>query len=169
MVRATPVWSPQAVAMGLEAPMAQDTVVVYTVGYENLTPGRLARVLNEHGIRRLVDVRLQPMSRKRGFSVYALFEGMRKAGIKYEHAGDLGNPPEVRALFQNGFLDQGRHRYRKIIENGKSDAVDLILGISRLEPIALMCLEADADRCHRLVIAEVMKERAGAGFRIEHL
>lgn len=97
-----------------------------------------------------------------------LFESLRKAGITYEHRRELGNPQEIRALFHAGRLDEGRRQFRAFLENGSSSAVDVLIGLARAEPTAILCRERDPLDCHRLV-AEVAVERSDEHLRIEHL
>jgi len=75
---------------------------LFTVGYEGRTLPQLVRILKEHEITRLVDVRHRPASRKRGSSALALFEELRRSGITYESDRLLGNPDEIRELWKNG-------------------------------------------------------------------
>jgi len=81
---------------------------LFTVGYESHTLPQLIRLLKEHEVTRLVDVRERPISRKKGFSALALFEATRKAGIAYETHRDLGNPESIREKWKNGSLPEGR-------------------------------------------------------------
>lgn len=141
----------------------------YTIGYEGRTPSELVRNLKEHGIRRLVDVRLQPMSRVKGFSLMSLFEHLRKAGIAYEHMGELGNPPEIRALFHEGQLVEGRKQFRRQLKDGRRATVDLLVGLAHLEPTAILCRERDVSNCHRAVVAEVVGERSPESLKVIHL
>lgn len=144
-------------------------VVLYTIGYQGRTPAQLVQALRNSGVRRLVDVRLQPQSRIKGFSLMALFEQLRKAGIAYEHAKELGNPREIRALFHGGRLEEGRQRYRAFLENGSSGAVDILVGLAQVQPTAILCMEREPGDCHRSVVADVAVERATGRIRVEHL
>jgi uncharacterized protein (DUF488 family) len=140
--------------------------VLFTIGYEGRTPANLVRTLRGSGVRRLVDVRLQPSSRVKGFSLMALFESLRQAGITYEHIKELGNPPEIRQLFHQGELKEGRRQYRRFLENGYGLAVDVLVGLVAIEPTAILCRERDAKDCHRSVVAEVAATRSGGAIRV---
>ena len=142
--------------------------VLYTIGYEGRTLGALVRALREAGVERVVDVRLTPHSRQKGFSVMALFEGLRKAGLSYEHIRELGNPPEIRTLFHSGDVEQGRAMYRRFLKNGAGASVDYLIGLAALQPIAILCREHDAESCHRHVIAEVAQRRTET-LKVVHL
>ena len=149
--------------------MATDNAILYTIGYEGRTLPGLVRALISHGVERLVDVRLQPMSRHKGFSLLALFEQLRKSGIAYEHMKELGNPHEIRHLFHSGKFDEGRRRFRSYLENGSGAAVDVLVGLAALERTAILCREHDPAGCHRAVVAELAAERSGDRLQVEHL
>ncbi|MEX0985442.1 MAG: DUF488 domain-containing protein [Actinomycetota bacterium] len=127
---------------------------LFTVGYEGRTLPQFVRLLKENEIVRLVDVRERPASRKRGFSAVPLFDAMRKVGITYESDRALGNPIEVRDLWKNGSLAEGKARYRRMIRNGRRPRVELLLAHAKVERVCILCFEGDPDVCHRGVIAE---------------
>ncbi|XVV10954.1 DUF488 family protein [Actinoplanes sp. CA-131856] len=76
------------------------------VGYEGLTVGELVARLATLSVTRLVDVRLNPISRKPELSKTALGQEFAAAGILYEHRRELGNPKINGA----GFAAKGRQR-----------------------------------------------------------
>lgn len=127
---------------------------LYTVGYEGRTLPQFVRLLREHGITRLVDVRERPASRKPGFSALPLFEALRKAGITYESDRALGNPDEIRELWKNGSLTEGKVRYRKLLRNGRRTRVEVLLALASVDRVCILCFEGDPALCHRTIIAE---------------
>jgi uncharacterized protein (DUF488 family) len=127
---------------------------LFTVGYEGRTLPQLVRLLEEHGIGRLVDVRERPYSRRKGFSATPLSEALRKAGIVYEPGFGLGNPDDIRSMWKRGELDVGKRKYRAFLRNGRRERVEYVVALADLGPVALLCLEGDAGDCHRSVIAE---------------
>lgn len=143
--------------------------VLWTIGYEGRSPTNLAQTLKANGVRRLVDVRLSPQSRIKGFSLMGLFEHLRKAGIAYEHMKELGNPPEIRALYQNESLEEGKAQFRAFLEDGNGIAVDILIGLASLEPTAILCRERDHSHCHRTEVAEMAIERSGQRLTVKHL
>lgn len=127
---------------------------LFTIGYEGRTLPQLIRLLEEHGVRRLVDVRERPYSRRRGFSATPLSEALRKAGIVYEPGFGLGNPENIRSMWKDGELPEGKRRYRALLRNGRRDRVEHVVALADLGSVALLCLEGDHDQCHRSIIAE---------------
>jgi uncharacterized protein (DUF488 family) len=134
---------------------------LFTIGYENhKTPDSLIGALREAGVRRLVDVRELPLSRRRGFSKTALSAALARADIEYEHTRDLGNPKAYRDLYKNGHVAEGERRYRKHLHNGSYDAL-IELSETLDEATCLLCFEASHATCHRSVIVEALEERLG--------
>src|SRR5690606_23222120 len=69
----------------------------YTVGYEGkCIDGFLAGILRS-GVRRIVDVRRNPISRKYGFAKSTLSRHLTYLGIGYLHMPELGIASEERA------------------------------------------------------------------------
>lgn len=64
---------------------------------------RLPHRTDGAGASRLVDVRLNPVSRVRGFSKNRLRERLEASGLVYEHRPELGNPKNNRA----GYAEPG--------------------------------------------------------------
>jgi uncharacterized protein (DUF488 family) len=86
---------------------------VFTIGYEYHTDTTsLIEALRAAGVRRLVDVRELPLSRRRGFSKTALAAALATAQIEYQHVRELGNPKPYRELYRSGRIDEGERLYR---------------------------------------------------------
>ncbi|PVE62153.1 DUF488 domain-containing protein [Microbacterium testaceum] len=124
------------------------------VGYEGKTLEALIKDLQALGITTLVDVRLNAISRKRGFSKRALGAALEEAGISYQHRRELGNPRENRAGFaEESRTDAGRaarERYTDSLSGaGAASAIDELAELAGRERIALLCFEASELHCHR--------------------
>jgi uncharacterized protein (DUF488 family) len=128
-----------------------------TIGYEGRTLPDFVAVLASFDVSLLVDVRLNAISRKPGFSKKALAAGVVGAGIEYRHEPSLGNPIDNRAAFHAGEA-RARARYRKLIS--ASPAVDELIGLARKQRVALMCVERDHAICHRDELVREMLVRA---------
>jgi uncharacterized protein (DUF488 family) len=139
-----------------------------TIGYEGRSLPNLVQALTQNGVDRLVDVRERPFSRRKGFSALALFEELRKTNIAYEHGVGLGNPEPIRALWKNGYLAEGKSRYRDFLRAERLQQVNAVVELAGNERVCLLCFEGDSDRCHRSIIAE---EAAGVepALQVRHL
>ncbi len=138
-------------------------LTILTTGYEqHKTPGDLVRVLQKSGVRRLVDVRELPLSRRRGFSKTKLGECLAEAGIAYEHERALGNPKPLRDLYRSGRQDEGEVGYLAHVRNGSAPAVDALAARLDGQLTCVMCFEADHRTCHRsLLVDELAVRRPG--------
>lgn len=132
---------------------------IYSVGYEGMTLDALVDRLAGARVSVLVDVRLNPTSRKPGFSRRRLSEALGAAGIEYIHEKELGNPPDNRDSFRLGDGEAGRSRMRSILDNGAGDALDRVIELASSQWIAVLCVEREAQRCHRDVITDMAVER----------
>jgi uncharacterized protein (DUF488 family) len=131
---------------------------IYSVGYEGFEVKGLADRLASSKVAVVIDVRLNPSSRKPGFSRKSLSAALARAGIDYEHEPDLGNPPDNRDSFRRGDGEEGRRRMRKLLENGSRSAVQRVIERARHDRVAVLCVERDRHRCHRDVITEMVRE-----------
>ena len=133
---------------------------LYTIGYERLLPPELVAELEAAGVKRLLDVRYRPQSRRPGMSKTRLAALLGDHGITYEHRKALGTPPDIRWLFRAGRDDQARAAFLEHVEATASEHLDGLASELDIAPVtALMCLEADPAGCHRRVVAEALRRR----------
>lgn len=146
---------------------------LWTIGYEKLLPGALVAELEHAGVRRLIDVRYRPQSRRAGMSKTRLGELLGEHGIAYEHRRALGTPPDIRWYYKNRQEAEGARRFAQHIEHDDAgvaalDALAEELRAAGAPPTALMCLEAEPAVCHRRTLAEHLRERV-PGLRVVDL
>lgn len=141
--------------------MWTETSGVIGVGYEGKDISTFLQELKAWKIDTVVDVRLNPLSRKKGFSKKALTEALADVGIRYRHLPALGNPKDNRA----GFAEPGTpaaksagEKYRAMLERDESivslkELADLAAG----QRVAVLCFEASERCCHRFYVLEQVK------------
>jgi uncharacterized protein (DUF488 family) len=142
---------------------------LFTIGYQRRNVGELIDVLGTRGVTTVIDVRLVAWSRKPGFSRTALSEALEAAGLRYEHWRELGNPKEIRDLYEAGETAEGRRRFRLQLRNGQSSAVDRLVDLATNESVAILCLEEDHAQCHRDVVADEAALRTRYALAVTHL
>lgn len=118
----------------------------------------LVERLAQAGVSVLVDVRLNPISRRPGFSRKALQATLAEAGIDYRHERELGNPRDNRDAFRRGDGTEGRRRMRAILEDSAAPALARLVELARTTRVAVMCVERDRSHCHRDVIIAMAQE-----------
>lgn len=154
-------------------PVSTATPRILTLGYEGLTAEAYVEKLISNGVRALVDVRKNAVSRKPGFSKKALATRMEEHGIVYHHLPELGIPSEQRqglnmavpatytALFD---------LYRTEILPSAAEAVQTVKDIVReFSCVAITCFEADHTYCHRDVLTKTIEEDEEFSISVTHL
>jgi uncharacterized protein (DUF488 family) len=132
---------------------------IYSVGYEGMTLGGFVDRLVGARVKIVVDVRLNPVSRKPSFSRKRLEAALNAAGIAYVHEKALGNPADNRHSFRTGDGEEGRKRMRAILADGAGEALDRVVELASNARIAVLCVERDPGRCHRDVITDTAVRR----------
>jgi uncharacterized protein (DUF488 family) len=152
--------------------MSATTPTIWTIGYEKLLPGALVAELEHAGVKRLIDVRYRPQSRRAGMSKTRLGELLGEHGIEYQHRRALGTPPDIRWYYKNKQEAEGARRFSTHIEEDDGaaalDALAEELRAPQTPPTALMCLEAEPAVCHRRTITEHLRQRV-PGLRVVDL
>ena len=133
-----------------------DNPTIVSIGYEQRDLSELIGLLTANGVVTLVDVRLNPVSRNKGFSKKALAAALGDAGIEYRHERELGNPKDNRDPFRRG-LESARQRYRSHLQNGASSVVERLVDLASASRIALLGYERDHDQCHRSCILDAVQ------------
>lgn len=135
---------------------------LWTIGYERLLPEALVAELRAAGVRRVLDVRFRPQSRRPGLSKTRLGALLAEHGIAYETRRGLGTPPDLRFLYRSGRLAEAAAGFRRHLDAAASDELDALAAeLPAAPPTALLCLEADPAHCHRRVVAEALARRRG--------
>ncbi|MBB5132630.1 uncharacterized protein (DUF488 family) [Thermocatellispora tengchongensis] len=144
----------------------QRHAAIFGFGYEGCELGEFIAQLGREGITLLVDVRLNPISRKRGFSKTALAAALADAGIGYQHMRALGNPKWNRAGFggDTAELEAARGVYidQTLGAPAAQEALARIAEAARRETVAIMCFEADERRCHRRLVLGALNDLSDA-------
>ena len=137
---------------------------VFTIGYENATVAGFQDALRDAKIDLLVDVRAVASSRRPGFAKTALAANSHAAGAEYLHLRALGTPADGRAAARAGKSEEMKQIFRTQLATPEAQeqlaqVADLVKQGRRL---ALLCLEADANVCHRSIVAAEVARLTGA-------
>lgn len=142
------------------APTPPAHVAVYTAGYEGESIDLFLQKLLRAGIRRIIDVRNNPVSRKYGFSKHSLASLSSRLRLDYVHMPCLGIPPAMRRHLED-FEDYDRlfHEYENSILPQVPEAVAHAADLLAEKPSVLVCFEAAPRCCHRGRLASAIAER----------
>jgi uncharacterized protein (DUF488 family) len=126
---------------------------ICTIGYEGTTVAEFINALRKAGVRRLIDVRALPLSRRPGFSKTALRGALEEAGIEYVHLKALGTPADGRAAARAGRHADLERIYAGQLELPEAIAASaLMLALANEVPSALLCMEREPAHCHRSLL-----------------
>ena len=137
-------------------------MTIYTIGYEATTMADFLAALTAAGVRRVIDVRALPLSRRPGFSKSSLAASLAETGIDYVHLKALGTPKRGRDAAKKGDVATLTAVYDEQLELPEAQAAAArMLELASEMPSALLCYERDPCHCHRtLLLAAVGGGRA---------
>src|SRR5690242_7628143 len=142
---------------------------LYTIGYSGHTLDSFIAALQSEGVSLLIDVRMTPISRKKGFSKTALRQALEESGIHYEHMRSLGSPRDLRtSLYANKDYDTFFTSYRVYLER-QTPSVSQAASLAISERTCLMCVEHEPHQCHRSVVADAIADAMNAKVAVHHL
>ncbi len=144
-----------------------------TIGFAGKTAEEFFRLLEQGGVRTVIDVRENRIGQLSGYAKFPdiAFFLDRLGSIRYRYEPALAPTPEIRKL------------YRKTKDWPGYEAAFLALMQERgfpgnfsldggNEAVAFLCSEPGAERCHRRLVAELLAEdwlRQGDATEIQHL
>ncbi len=139
---------------------------IYTIGYEASTMADFIAALSAAGVRRVIDVRALPLSRRPGFSKTSLAASLAEAGIDYAHLKALGTPKRGRDAAKKGDVATLHAVYDDQLALPEAQvAAAIMLDLAAERPSALLCYEREPAHCHRTLLLDAV----GEGVEIVHL
>jgi len=143
---------------------------IWTIGHSTRKIDVFTSLLEENGIRLLVDVRSLPGSKRYPhFNKEALTKSLQEHGIRYEHFAEVGGRRKPRPDSRNTVWRNASFRgYADYMETAEfRKGVERLLDLANeVGPTAIMCAEAVWWRCHRGLISDYLKAR---GTEITHI
>ncbi len=146
-----------------------DVARIWTIGHSTRSSEELMGLLHEHGIRRLVDVRRFPGSRRQPqYGREALAAALAAAGIGYVHEPDLGGRRTALTDSPNGYWRHpGFRGYADYMATPEfAGALERLVTLASAQPTAILCAEAVPWRCHRQLVADAL---VAAGHDVAHI
>ncbi|MCG8586354.1 MAG: DUF488 domain-containing protein [Pirellulales bacterium] len=135
---------------------------IYTAGYEGLSADAFLDMLSRNGIKRLIDVRSNPIARRYGFHKSTLARLTGYLDIEYVHFPQLGIRSEERqSLDSKADYERLFEAYENEVLASQRDAISEVASLMRKTPSALLCMEKEANCCHRSRLAASVSELTG--------
>lgn len=120
------------------------------------------------GVRRIIDVRSNPIARRYGFHKSTLQRLANYVGIDYQHQPTLGiSPQERKDVTSKLQYDALFRRYEFKTLKQQSIAVESVSKSIAKTPSTLLCMERDPACCHRSRLANKLSQISG--LPIKHL
>lgn len=155
----------------LKAVPHENKTILFTIGYEGISPEEYLVRLLQNDIKLLVDVRRNPLSMKFGFSKSRLKKYCESVGIQYMHFPELGIQPEQRQeLKSQADYDSLFEFYRKNnLPKTLKTQLEILNLLKQYKRIALTCYESDISRCHRKHLANAIEELPSFNYELKHI
>ena len=137
-------------------------IVVFTIGHSTRPIEEFIGLLESNGVRRLIDIRTIPKSRRNPqFSADNLAASLHAARIGYLHMKALGGLRHPRKDSVNtGWRNASFRGYADYMQTNEFEAaLDRAIALAQQEPTALMCAEAVPWRCHRSLVSDALVVR----------
>jgi uncharacterized protein (DUF488 family) len=140
-----------------------------TIGHSTRTWKAFFELLRAHGVKRVIDVRSIPGSRRNPqFNRETLRTKLRAAKIGYVYLRKLGGLRHTRRDSPNmGWRNTSFRGFADYMQTSEFDAgLERLITLTRQKRSALMCAEAVPWRCHRSLIADALTV---LGIRVEDI
>jgi uncharacterized protein (DUF488 family) len=149
------------------------TSILYTIGFTKKTAEEFFGLLQNAGVRKVVDIRENPGGQLSGFAKHPDlgFFLDRIIGAEYVREPLLAPTPEIRRAYK---LTRDWQQYeRSFLELMQERRIpDLIEPGAYEGRVALLCSEASPEKCHRRLVAELFTEhwkRLDHAVEVKHL
>jgi uncharacterized protein (DUF488 family) len=143
---------------------------IFTIGHSTRNIDDFISLLEENGIKLLVDVRKLPGSKRYPqFNKDALADSLGKAGIRYEHFPEFGGRRKAKPDSHNtAWRNESFRGYADYMETQEfREGVERLVDLAgKIGPTAIMCAEAVWWRCHRALVSDFLKVR---GIEVMHI
>ena len=146
---------------------------LFTIGFSKKTAEEFFRLLQEAGVRKVIDIRESRVGQLAGFAKYPdiAFFLQRLLNIEYVHEPLFAPSPEIRTAYRKTHdWEQYEKSFLELMEQRK------VLG--QLDPeafagkVGLLCSEAGPEKCHRRLVAQLLAQHwnaRGHHVEIDHL
>jgi uncharacterized protein (DUF488 family) len=144
-------------------------VTIFTIGFTKKSAEQFFARLQEAGVKRVVDVRLNNISQLAGFTKKEDLRYFLKAiaGIEYVHLPELAPTQEMLDAFKKEKGDWAEYE-KQFLELMASRHIEKKVPREILDGGCLLCSEERPEHCHRRLVAEYLS-RHWKDVRTRHL
>lgn len=144
-------------------------MIICTIGFTKKSLEQFISLLKENQITKVIDIRLNRDSQLAGFAKGRdLGYVLGLANIKYEVQEELAPSDEIlKAYRKDNDWESYERKFTELLKSRDTTRLrDTVLEAG--EKVCLLCSEAEADRCHRRLVAEYFS-RIVPGVTVAHL
>ena len=136
---------------------------LYTIGASRKSAVDFFQTLKQHGIKRVIDVRLNNSSQLSGFTKGPDLKFFLReiCNIDYEHDNNLSPPQDIMVKYKNKDITWNEYRdmFAKMLADRQiakifSDKVE-----GDFSNICFLCSESRPNYCHRKIVAEYIQQQ----------
>lgn len=144
---------------------------LYTVGFTRKSAEKFFELLRANGVKKLVDIRVNPHGQLAGFAKQADLPYFLRAlaeGCGYQHLPALAPTKDILKEYRaDGDWERYTTRFEALLDER---GIPRTLDRAQFEagPCCLLCSEATPEQCHRRLVAERLAA-AWPGVEIIHL
>lgn len=143
---------------------------IFTIGFTQKSAEEFFGLLRSHGIKRLIDTRLNNTGQLAGFSKREDLRYFTKSlvGAEYVHWEESAPDQAMLDAYKKKQIkwDEYAREYESMLQRRKIEAsMDLVLGDSP----CLLCSEAKPHQCHRRLLADYINRHKGGSLLVRHL
>ncbi len=144
-------------------------MTIFTIGFTKKPAERFFTKLQQAGVKRLVDVRLNNVSQLAGFAKREDLSYFCRVigGIDYLHLRELAPTQEMLDAYKKQKGDWDLYA-RQFLELMSERRVEDNISRETLAQACLLCSEDSPEHCHRRLVAQYLRDRWG-GVEIEHI
>jgi uncharacterized protein (DUF488 family) len=149
------------------------TSTIFTIGFTKKKAEVFFRLLQEAQVQKLIDIRENRVGQLSGFAKYPdlAFFLQRVAGVTYDYQPIFAPSPEIRIAYRKSH-DWAQYEKSYVELMAQRQVLEQVDPSSFEGRVALLCSEAEPEKCHRRLVAEMLAEHwaaQGHQIRIKHL
>jgi uncharacterized protein (DUF488 family) len=133
-------------------------IKVFTIGFTGKSARTFFGLLEQNGVKKIIDTRISNNSQLAGFAKGAdlAFFAERIGGIDYEHRLEFAPTRELLDAYRNKKMtwDAYTTAYLGLLEERHINTID----IASLDEACLLCSEHLPTQCHRRLLAEYLQQ-----------
>lgn len=143
---------------------------LFTIGFTKKTAEKFFTELQSHGVKRIIDVRLNNVSQLAGFTKRddLRYFANTICQIEYLHLVELAPTSSILDPYKKRKEIDWRTYERNFMDLMEKRQIEKTLQRETIDGACLLCSEEKPHHCHRRLVAEYLRDKWG-GIEIEHI